>query len=107
MNALRRRLANRRGALSWDFEHQHLRYRAHVAFFDDGKCAELFLDSAKPDSAVDALDTDAAILISLLLQRGAPLSEIAHALRRNPSGLPASLIGEAIHQLAAVEAGHG
>jgi hypothetical protein len=80
-----------------------MRYRAHLGFHDGGRLGEVFLDAAKPDSAVDAFAADAAILISLLLQHGSTVREIGHALRRSPSGLPASLIGEVVDQLIAME----
>src|SRR5262245_9379806 len=105
--SVRSSLENRREALAFDFQHGGQHFRAHIGVFPDGRVAELFLDAAKPNSALDALASDAAILISLLLQHGAGLDEIAHALRRNPNGGPASLIGEAVRQLAAVEARHG
>jgi hypothetical protein len=92
----RRRLPNRRPAIAADFWHRDQRYRCHIGRFPDGGVAELFLDSAKPNSALDAFAADSAILISLLLQHGATPAEIGHALRRNPDGTPASLIGAAI-----------
>jgi hypothetical protein len=73
-----------------------------VGFFPDGGMAELFLDSARPNSTLDAFAADAAILISLLLQHGAAPAEIGHALRRGPDGAPASLIGAAVDQLQAL-----
>jgi hypothetical protein len=102
----RERLPNRRNAFAFGLEHGGLRFRAHVGFFQSGKVGEVFLDAAKPDSAIDAFGADAAILISLLLQRGAPLDEIGHALRRAPNGSPASLIGQVIDQLSTLEARH-
>ena len=42
-----------------------------IGRFPDGVLAEVFLDAAKPSSALDAFSADAAILISLLLQHGA------------------------------------
>ena len=51
------------------------------------------LAALKQNSALDAFAADAAILISLLLQYGASPAEIGHALRRAPSGEPATLIG--------------
>jgi hypothetical protein len=52
---------------------------------------------------LDAFAADAAILLSLLLQHGATLGEIGHALRRSPNGTPASLIGVVIDRLAEME----
>jgi hypothetical protein len=101
----RARLPNRRAALAFAFEHAGQRYRAHVGHFPDGSVAELFLDAAKQNSALDAFASDSAILISLLLQRGSSLAEIGHALRRSRDGAPASLIGAAVDELRAAEDG--
>lgn len=96
----RRRLPNRRAALAFEFVHGGQRYRAHVGFFNDGRPAELFLNAAKQNSPIDAFAADAAILISLLLQREAAICEIGHALRRTPNGEAASVIGAAIDGLS-------
>lgn len=98
----RQRLANRRAAVAFDFGHDGQTYRGHVGFFSDGSPAELFLDSKKPNSAVDAFGADAAILLSLLLQHGATLAEIGHALRRTSQGGPATVIGAAVDAVEAV-----
>jgi hypothetical protein len=95
----RRRLPDRRGAVSFEFAHNDLGYHAHVGFFDDGAPAEMFLNARKQNSALDAFAADAAILISLLFQRGSTVGEIGHALRRTPTGQPASLIGAAVDEL--------
>ena len=79
-------------------------YRAQVGHFPDtGSIAEIFIDAAKPNSALDAFAADAAILISLLLQHGSSLAEIGHALRRSPNGEPASLIGAVVDELQQME----
>jgi ribonucleoside-diphosphate reductase alpha chain len=96
----RQRLPNRRAALAFEFAHLQQRYRAQVGFFGDGRPAELFLNSSKIDTAIDAFAADAAILISLLLQHGATLDAIGHALRRAPDGSAASLIGAVIDAIA-------
>jgi len=98
----RKRLPNRRRAVAFELEHAGHRYRMHVGHFPDGGIGEVFLDSAKQNSALDAFASDAAILISLLLQHGATPAEIGHALRRSPDGAPASLIGAAVDRLAEV-----
>ena len=94
----------RRNAIGFEFSHDGQSYRAHVGQFANGRLNELFLDSIKkPNSAVDAFASDASILISLLLQHSATVAEIGHALRRKPDGAPASLIGAAVDQLAALD----
>jgi hypothetical protein len=95
----RERLPNHRAAVAFEFVHDGHRYRAHVGRFPSGGVAELFLDGARPNSALDALAADSAILISLLLQHGASPDQIAHALRCGPDGQPASLIGAAVDLL--------
>ena len=97
----RRRLPNRRRAIALSLEHNGHHFRMHIGYFADGTIGELFLDAAKQNSALDAFAADAAILISLLLQHGATPAAIGHALRRMPSGAPASLIGAVVDRLAA------
>ena len=99
----RKRLPYRRSAVAFELEHAGLRFRMHVGHFSDGAIGEIFIDSTKQNSALDALASDAAILISLLLQHGATPAEIGHALRRFPDGAPASLIGAAVDRLAALQ----
>jgi hypothetical protein len=96
----RKRLPNRRAAIALELEHQGQRFRCQAGFYDDGAIGEVFLDAAKQNSAVDAFGADAAILISLLLQHGASLAEIGHALRRAPNGAPASVIGQVVDELS-------
>jgi hypothetical protein len=99
----RNRLPNRRGAVAFNFAHRGMWFRAHVGFFPDGRPAELFLNAEKQNSALDGFGSDAAILLSLCLQRGANLAEIGHSLKRNPDGSPASVIGEAVDALLKLE----
>ena len=104
MTEHRHRLPNRRGAIAFQFGHANQVYRAHVGFFVSGAPAEVFVDAAKPNTTLDAFAADAAILISLLLQHHASVSEIGHALRRTPNGTAASLVGAVVDELAALAA---
>ena len=99
----RRRLPHRRGAVAFDIEHAGHHYRMHVGYFPDGAVGEVFLDSTKQNSTLDAFAADAAILLSLLLQHGTTPNEVGHALRRSPNGAPASLIGAVVDELHATE----
>jgi hypothetical protein len=92
----RNRLPNRRPNETLSFEHAGARYRATIGFFPDGKAGEVFLNHDCSDSLLDALASDAAILVSVCLQFGAGLQDIRHALRRNSRGEPASPIGAAL-----------
>jgi hypothetical protein len=48
---------------------------------------------------LDALAHDAAIVVSIALQYGAPLAEIRHALKRDIRGEAASPIGAALDKI--------
>src|SRR5262245_17221967 len=98
----RRHLPDRRGAIALNLEGGH-HFRLHVGRYpDDGSLGEVFIDAARQNSALDAIAANAAILVSLLLQRGASPAEIGHALRRAPDGAPASLIGVVVDLLRAL-----
>jgi hypothetical protein len=79
MNA-RRRLPNRRAAETFTFQRNGVMYRATVSFFADGGMAEIFIDAAKPGSAIAEYANDAAVLTSLLLQHGVTAAEIRHSI---------------------------
>ena len=55
-------------------------YRATVSFFAGGAMAEIFIDAAKPGSAIAEYANDAAVLASLLLQHGVAAAEIKHSI---------------------------
>jgi hypothetical protein len=95
----RHRLADRRAHQIIAIEHDGQRYKVGLgreftagAF---GPVMEVFLDAARVDSPLDALVSDGAILMSLLLQWGCPAAEIHEALCRTSRGLPATPLGRA------------
>lgn len=71
-----------------------------------GPVQEVFINAQVPNSVLDTLVGDGAILMSLLLQFGCPAETIKHALRRTASGAPASPLGVAA-DLLGNEAEHG
>lgn len=70
-----------------------------------GAPREIFLSPAAGrhgGSALDALCDDVAVLVSVALQHGVPVSALAHSVARLPDGGgPASLVGAALDLLAA------
>lgn len=93
-------LPARRAADAVRFEHLGHVFRIQVGFYPGGDIiGEVFINAEKNDSAIDAIAGDIAILLSLLLQHGATLGTIGHALRRNPNGSRASLIGALVDRL--------
>jgi hypothetical protein len=92
----RDRLPNRRPAITFTFERDRSRYKMTVGYFPDGRPGEVFLTADRPDSLLDALTSDAAIIASLALQHGCPLETITHALKRDSRGTAQSPIGAAL-----------
>jgi len=97
----RQRLANRRAALTFDFEHAGLKYTATVGRFPNGRVSELFLRNHKSNSGADVAAHDAAIILSFALQYGADLATIAKALSRDPRGTPTGVMGTVLDRLLA------
>ena len=82
----RERLPTRRGHELLDFEHAGIRYTAGIGRFEDGRPAEIFLNTAKHGSSLDVSARDAAVAASLLLQHGCPVETLRHALTSNGDG---------------------
>jgi len=76
----RQRVPNRRLSMIVSFEHEGRRYRASGSRFADGRLAEIFLDTGKAGSAVQAHADNEAILASLLLQHGVAIGAIRHSI---------------------------
>jgi hypothetical protein len=76
----RERLPNRRASTAFVFEFENHRYRASAGWFDDGRLAEIFLDTSKPDSPLQLNAETAAVLTSLLLQHGVDVETIKHSI---------------------------
>jgi hypothetical protein len=96
----RQRLPNRRRCESFEFHHAGLDFTATVGFHWDGRIAEIFLSSHKPGTSIEATARDAAIVVSIALQFGAPIETIRAALTKDHDGGPATLLGAALDKLA-------
>ena len=95
----RNRLPHRRAAETISFEHAGAQYQCTAGYFPDNSLGEVFLNHARSDSLLDALAHDAAIVVSIALQYGAPLDEIRHALKRDIRGEAQSPIGAALDKI--------
>jgi hypothetical protein len=78
----RRTLPNRRAHWFFDFECDGQRYTGGIGRFDDGAIAEIFLNGRKVGSGAETNAQEAAIIASLAVQHGCPVSTLHHALRR-------------------------
>jgi hypothetical protein len=95
----RHRLANRRAHEVIAIEHEGQRYKIgfgrEFASGSLGPIVEVFINAQQVNSQADLMTSDGAILMSMLLQYGCPPADIAHAMKRNPDGSPASPLGRA------------
>jgi hypothetical protein len=97
MNALRRRLPNRRESLTFGFECGPHRYVATISYFpNSGELAEIFLGNGRAGSGLDAAAKDSAVVASIALQYGVPVNVIRRALLRDNNGVASSPLGRAL-----------
>lgn len=91
----RQELPNRRAGDDFEFTHDGLRFHASIRYASPASVTpvEIFLNCSKVDSSADMAARDAAIIASVALQYGVPLSALAHALGRNQDGSASSPIG--------------
>jgi hypothetical protein len=73
-------LRTRRNNRSLSIECEGHGYRATAGFFDDGRIAEIFLDTGKMGTPLQANADTAAVLASLLLQHGVEPAVILHSI---------------------------
>lgn len=76
----RARLPDRRASDVFEFQHNGANYTATISRFSDDPLAEIFIDAAKPGSALAEHANDAAVLASLLLQNGVTAAKIIHSI---------------------------
>ena len=94
--AIRRRLPDRRGCLTFGIEAGGLRFTATVSQFADGTLGEVFLQNHKADSSAGILASDAAVAASLALQFGCPVDVLRKALSRDARGNATGPLGVAL-----------
>lgn len=88
-------LPNKRSGENLEFVHDGLIFHASIRYASITSAApvEIFLNCSKVDSFADFTVRDAAIIMSVALQYGVPLSALSHALGRNQDGSASSPIG--------------
>lgn len=103
----RRTLPPKRSHAVFNFEHDGLRYTCGVGFFDDGSIGELFLSTDKPGSQAETVARDAAVVASIALQFGTPISVLRHAVTRDDAGAAAGPLGRALDLIDAATYSRG
>ena len=81
--------------------HHNQKYMVTVGRYEDGRPAEVFVDSSRPCGESVTLADDAAIVASIALQYSVPLAVLRCAISRNPDGSAATIFGRALDLLAA------
>jgi hypothetical protein len=99
----RERLPDRRAAEGFEVE-ALARFHTSMGRFDDGRIAEIFIDTNKAGSMAGVLASDSAVLASLALH-GLPLDVLRHALMRDAGGRPSGRLGAVLDRIAAEEGG--
>jgi hypothetical protein len=97
---VRNRLANRRNSATSEFrfneERYHVTYSRYGWF---GPIAEVFIVGPKRGSNMDAVSYSVGTTISIALQHGVELTELAHSVCRLEDGMPADIIGAVLDHL--------
>jgi len=74
---------------------------ATISFFPGtDQLAEVFLGNGRAGSDVDTAAKDSAVVASIALQHGVPLTVIRKALLRDPRGVASSPLGIALDLIA-------
>jgi len=101
--ASRERLLNRRASTTFSFKHNDIAFTATTSRYSDGRLAEIFIDSNKAGSDLDAVARDAAVVCSIALQYGAPAEVIRTALLRDTQDNPCSPLAAALDHISKQE----
>ena len=106
----RERLPNRRESTIHRIEHVTPEgggfvLEVAVAHFADGRVAEVFVTDpgTKSGSLLAAILNDAAITISLFLQHGGRIDDLAKSLGRSDNGAPVSPLGAVVDLALEIE----
>jgi hypothetical protein len=107
----RRTLDQRRACetFSIDWAGFSMPHKVTIGFYNDGRIGEVFINGGKSGEAVEAIARDGAVLLSLALQYGVPMQDIAHAITRDSRDQPQTIVGAIVDMLAKREeneAGH-
>lgn len=97
--AERRRLPDRRDSTTLRVAAGKMSMLVTVGLYEDGTPGEVFTSDVKAGTEFDAMARDAAVLLSLSMQYGVPLDVIGHAVTRDRSGAPSSVMGALIDVL--------
>ena len=99
-------LPNKREAETFTVSFGGEKYDVTIGTYDDGRVGEVFINrirdkaAAKLGTHLDGVCRDGAILLSLALQHGTPIETIRHAVTRDESNRPATIMGAIVDRIA-------
>lgn len=103
----RHRLNNRRPGLTFTLPHpgdfSSLTYDVMVGFDTSDQVKEVFISCSKITTAMDIAARDTATLISIALQHGASIEELANAMTRDDQGEPQGIAGAALDHMKGLD----
>ena len=99
----RERLPHRRAAETVELEHNGSRFTVTIGFYPEGRPGEVFTHGIRSGSNLDALLSDACVVISCLMQHGVEPREISGSMGRLGNAEAASIIGAVIDLAAALD----
>jgi ribonucleoside-diphosphate reductase alpha chain len=79
----------------------YITYGTDARSADEGRVTEVFIVAGKPGSSAEAAMRDVGILLSLALQHGLTLDQIARSLTRGEDNEPAGPLGIVVDALIA------
>jgi hypothetical protein len=93
-------LPQRRFCETFNFRHWEVNYTVGVGRYPDGRPGEVFINCDKIGTAADVLGRESAVIVSLALQYGVPLTAMLHAIPRDPDGKPSGPTGALLEKIA-------
>jgi hypothetical protein len=97
--SMRSVLPNRRASETFEVRHLGQRVIVTTGFYSNGRIGEAFVSAPKVGSNMEAIARDAAVLLSIAIQHGVPLSTMQHALTREQDGSPSTIIGAVVDRI--------
>lgn len=104
----RTRLPNRRPGWTFQIHHPGLPtvgYDVMYGIDPAGQIKEVFISCQKTTTAMDIAARDIATLVSIALQHGVPIHELASAMTRGDQGEPQGIAGAVLDELGGIDGG--
>jgi hypothetical protein len=100
----RRVLPNRRASTTYDLLFQKRHKVTITTSLTAGHVSEVFISTEKDGTALADMAHDAAIILSVAFQHSISVAALAHSIKRDDDGQPASLVGLVLDSLLKLEA---